>query len=200
MMHFAMMKNTPSILFAFILLGVLACRKGETFLPKPRGFHRIELPKQAYQSLPDRYPYTFEVSEHSKVQPDTSFMAEPHWIEIYYPDLGCTINVSYKDVMGSRDSLIAYFNASHKLTNKHHVKASAIHDFITETPNGDVAILFELEGDVPSQFQYFITDSTKHFLRAALYFPMSTKNDSLAPVIDYVKEDMLHMMNTTRWK
>lgn len=131
---------------------------------------------------------------------DTSFMAEPYWIEIYYPEFDCTISVSYKDIMNSRDSLIAYFNASHKLTNKHHIKASAIRDIITETPNGDVAILFELEGDVPSTFQYFVTDSTKNFLRAALYFPSSTKNDSLKPVINYVKEDMLHMLNTTTWK
>lgn len=181
-------------------MALVGCRDQEVFLPKPKGYHRIELPSPQYTPLKGDYPYWFEHSAHTRILPDTSFMAEPHWIEIHYTDLNCTINVSYKDIMGSRDSLMAYFNASHKLTNKHHIKASAIRDIVTETPNGDVAILFELEGDVPSQFQYFITDSVNHFLRAALYFPTSTKNDSLAPVIDYVKEDMLHMMNTTQWQ
>jgi len=183
-----------------LLLVAIGCKKEATFMPKPKGFHRIELPAHEYIQLPDEYPYSFELSKHTKILPDTSFMAEPHWIEVHYPDLNCTISVSYKDIMNNRDSLIAYFNTSHKLTNKHHIKATAIHDIITQTPNGDVAVLFELEGDIPSPFQYFVTDSTKNFLRAALYFPTSTKNDSLAPVINYVKEDMLHMLNTTKWK
>jgi gliding motility-associated lipoprotein GldD len=57
-----------------------------------------------------------------------------------------------------------------------------------------------LSGEVPSQFQFYITDSTRHFLRGALYFPTATKNDSLAPIINYIKQDMIHLLNTTRWK
>lgn len=183
------------------------CQSEVSYLPKPKGYHRIELPPHAYKPLPNKYPYHFEYSVHAEIHPDTSFVAKMYakehldsWIEIRYPMFKSQISISYYPVRQNLDSLIRYVNTSHKLTNKHIIKATAIDEIMTKTPSGDWAILFELEGDVPSQFQYFITDSTTNFIRAALYFPTSTKNDSLAPVIQYVKEDMLHMLNTTTWK
>jgi gliding motility-associated lipoprotein GldD len=60
--------------------------------------------------------------------------------------------------------------------------------------------LFLLKGEVPSQVQFLVTDSTDHFLRGALYFKMADKNDSLAPVIQFIQQDIVHMVQTTRWK
>ena len=77
---------------------------------------------------------------------------------------------------------------------------NAIEESEIRTPTGDVASVFELEGEVPSQFQFYVTDSTKHFLRGALYFRTATQNDSLAPVIEYVKKDIIHLLNTLKWK
>ena len=74
-----------------------------------------------------------------------------------------------------------------KLTGKHQIKATAIDERIMQMPNGMRASVFELQGEVPSQFQFYTTDSTRHFLRGALYFKTATANDSLAPVIEYVK-------------
>jgi gliding motility-associated lipoprotein GldD len=71
---------------------------------------------------------------------------------------------------------------------------------VIKTSNGKTATIFQLEGEVPSQFQFHITDSTEHFLRGALYFRTATKNDSLSPVINYMKEDIMHMLNTLEWK
>jgi len=56
-----------------------------------------------------------------------------------------------------------------------------------------------LEGEVPSQFQFHVSDSTQHFMRGALYFKTATQNDSLAPVIDYLKRDIIHLLSTLRW-
>ena len=83
---------------------------------------------------------------------------------------------------------------------KHQVKATAIDERILKMPSGMRASVFELQGEVPSQFQFYTTDSTRHFLRGALYFRTATANDSLAPVIEYVKQDMLRMINTLRYK
>ena len=63
-----------------------------------------------------------------------------------------------------------------------------------------MASVTELEGEVPSQFQFHITDSTDHFLRGALYFKTATKNDSLAPAIEFLKSDIIHLLNTLEWK
>ncbi|MEH0158088.1 gliding motility lipoprotein GldD [Limibacter armeniacum] len=188
-----------------LLLVVASCsKKEEGYVPKPRGFQRIVLPEHVYQAFPDtgefvNYPYRFELSKFSTIVPDTSFMTEPYWFELYYPNFKASIDISYKPVP-NYDSLIGYTNTAGKLTFKHNVKATAIEESRTTTPNGDVAVMFELEGEVPSQFQFFVTDSSQHFFRAALYFPTATANDSLAPVIDYMKQDMIHMINTLKWK
>jgi len=58
----------------------------------------------------------------------------------------------------------------------------------------------ELEGEVPSQYQFHVSDSAKHFLRGALYFKTATQNDSLRPVIDYIKQDVRHLLETLEWE
>jgi gliding motility-associated lipoprotein GldD len=63
-----------------------------------------------------------------------------------------------------------------------------------------VAVIAEIEGEVPSQFQFTMTDSTKNFLRGALYFNTKVNNDSLRPAIDYMKKEMMHIVNTLHWK
>ena len=70
---------------------------------------------------------------------------------------------------------------------------------ITVTPSGKTAVIAELEGEVPSQFHFTMTDSAKHFLRGALYFNTQVQNDSLAPAIEYMKRDMMHIINTLEW-
>jgi hypothetical protein len=45
-----------------------------------------------------------------------------------------------------------------------------------------------------------LTDSTRNFLRGALYFETEPNKDSLAPVIDFFKKDMDQIINTLKWK
>jgi gliding motility-associated lipoprotein GldD len=93
-----------------------------------------------------------------------------------------------------------YLATAYKLTSKHQVKAYAIDEAIMVTSTGKTAILAKLSGEVPSQYQFFSTDSTTHFLRGALYFNTATQNDSLAPVISYMRDDIIHLLNTLEWK
>ena len=88
---------------------------------------------------------------------------------------------------------------AYTLTAKHQIKAYAINEVITVTPSGKTAVIAELEGEVPSQFQFTITDSAANFLRGALYFNTQVQNDSLAPAIEYMKRDMMHIINTLEW-
>ena len=170
------------------------------YLPKPLGYNRLILPDQAYQPLPDTFPYTFEYSKHAKLLRDTSAIHEKTWIEIYYPDMKANIHVTYKYVNNNAQLLKEYLNDAYTLTAKHQIKAYAINEVISKTPSGKTAVIAELEGEVPSQFQVTITDSTKNFLRAALYFNTKVANDSLAPAIEYMKKDMMHLINTLEWR
>jgi gliding motility-associated lipoprotein GldD len=180
-----------------LVAGVSACQ--QDYLPKPLGYNRLVLPSHAYQVLPDSLPYRFEYSKHATVLADTSRISEKFWIEIYYPDIKSNIHITYKTIKSDK-VLKEYFDDSYTLTAKHQIKAYAINEVITKTPSGKTAVIAELEGDVPSQFQFTVTDSTKNFLRGALYFNTKVANDSLAPAIEYMKMDMMHLINTLEWK
>lgn len=181
-----------------LLLSLAGC--GREYHPKPLGYNRLILPEPDYTSLPDTFPYWFEYSVHAKLLPDTSRIRERFWIEIYYPELKANIHLTYKKV-GNNDQLLKeFFSDSYKLTSKHQIKAYAIDESVIKTPSGKTAVVAELEGEVPSQFQFTITDSTQNFLRGALYFNTKVQNDSLAPAIEYVKKDIIHLINTLNWK
>ena len=169
-------------------------------MPKPKGYNRIDLPDHKYQSIEDVHPYKFEYSKHAQVRPDTSWMSEPHWIHLVYKDLGADVQLTYKSLEQNNDKLRELLNDSYKLTSKHQIKAYAIDESILQTPKGHTAVIAELSGEVPSQFQFYSTDSSNHFLRGALYFPTATKNDSLQPIIDFIKVDIIHLLNTLEWK
>jgi gliding motility-associated lipoprotein GldD len=171
----------------------------QNYLPKPLGYNRLILPEHAYISLPDTLPYTFEYSTHAALLADTSRIRENFWVEIYYPDLKANIHITYKTIRNQK-MLQELMDDSYTLTAKHQIKAYAINEIITKTPSGKTAVIAELEGEVPSQFQFTITDSSKNFLRGALYFNTSVANDSLAPAIAYMKKDIMQMINSLQWK
>lgn len=193
-----MKKQRNSILV--LLVGAIfftACEKN--YLPKPLGYNRLELPEPAYIKLPDSLPYSFEISKYAKLLDDTSAINEKYWIEIYYPLLKSNVHITYKRVGNNQKLLKEFLDDAYTLTAKHQIKASGINEIITKTGKGETAVIAELEGEVPSQFQFTITDSTKNFLRGALYFNTQIDNDSLAPAIEYMKKDIMHMINTFEW-
>jgi gliding motility-associated lipoprotein GldD len=172
----------------------------QEYVPKPLGFNRLNLPDAAYQPLPDTLPYHFEYSKHARLLRDTSAIHEDAWVEIYYPEIKANIHVTYKSIKKDKKLLEEFINDAYTLTAKHQIKAYAINEVISKTPSGKTAVIAELEGEVPSQFQVTITDSTENFLRAALYFNTRVANDSLAPAIEYMKKDVMHLINTLEWK
>ena len=98
------------ILFPVFLAGLTGCKK--SLMPKPKGFNRIVLPDHQYTQLPDSLPYQFEYSGHAKIHADSSWIAERYWIDIYYPELDATIQVSYKPVKEQQALLEQYFRHS----------------------------------------------------------------------------------------
>lgn len=189
-------------LLRFAIIGSIVLHAGacsSDYLPKPKGYNRIYLPEHTYQSLPDSFPYSFEYSVHAQIKRDCSLIAERYWMDLFYPELVADVQITYKTVDGE-ESLRDLLDDSYRLTSRHQIKAYSIDEVILRTPSGKTAIVTELEGEVPSQFQFFITDSTANFLRGALYFRTASKNDSLAPSISYIKKDIVHLLNTLEWK
>jgi len=187
------------LLFSILATALFLTTCQQNNLPKPKGYNRIEIPKADYVSLVDTFPYHFEYSSHAKIFRDTSWHAERFWIDIYYPYFDATLQLTYKPI--NKDSLLSsYTNDSYRLTSKHNVKAYSIEEQIMFTDKGEIAVISELEGEVPSTYQFHMSDSSHHFLRGALYFKMATKNDSLAPAIEFIKADIRHLINSLEWR
>ncbi|MBL7844064.1 MAG: gliding motility lipoprotein GldD [Cyclobacteriaceae bacterium] len=186
-----------AFLFGLVLIILSSCQRD--YLPKPMGYNRLILPEPSYQVLPDSFPYTFEFSKHARLLPDTAGFHERYWIELYYPALKSNIHITYKEINSNEQLLKEFMNDVYTLVAKHQIKASAIDEVITQNAFGRTAIVAELQGEVPSQMQFTITDSTKNFLRGALYFNTKVHNDSLKPAIEYMKKDIMHLVNTFDW-
>ncbi|MDP4282579.1 MAG: gliding motility lipoprotein GldD [Bacteroidota bacterium] len=168
-------------------------------VPKPRGYYRIDLPAHHYQHFDTTFPFAFEYPVYSKIVKDSSSIAEPYWINIVYLPFHAQLHISYKPV---HKNLATYLDDAHTLVNKHIPKANAIGQQAYENPSENVyGLVYEIRGSgAASPFQFYLTDSTRHFVRGALYFDLVPNNDSLAPVIDFLKEDIRHMINTFHWK
>jgi gliding motility-associated lipoprotein GldD len=194
------MKKIKQTSFFLCLSLILFASCSHDFQPKPKGYNRLILPPAEYQTTPDSLPYRFEYSTHAQLLKDTSWIHERHWIEIYYPELKANIHLTYKRIQNKNSLLKEFMDDAYNLTAKHQIKAYAIDEMITKTPSGKTAVIAEIEGEVPSQFQFTMTDSSQNFLRGALYFNTRVQNDSLKPAIDFMKKDAMHLINTLEWK
>lgn len=185
-------------LFLCFLLALASC--SENYLPKPPGYNRIDLPEHRFETLDNDLPFSLDFSAYSRVEKDSFNLAEEDWINLHYVDFGAKVHMTYKAIDGKNVDFKTLSQDAFKLTAKHQIKAYGIEEAVMLTPEGYTGVIAELEGEVPTQFQFFVTDSTRHFLRGALYFNTATKNDSLAPVIEYIKVDMAHLMNSVKFE
>ena len=185
--------------FIFLVLIVILTSCGNDYYPKPRGYMRIDLPEKEYVKFDTTYPFTFEYPAYSQFVPDTDANAEPYWFNLDFPQFKGQLNVSYKPV---NNNITKYLEDTRTLVMKHIPKATAIDSklFIDEK-NHVYGLTYTISGtEAASPFQFYLTDSTKNFVRGALYFNTIPNNDSLAPVIDFLKQDIIHMIETFRWK
>ncbi len=187
------------------LLMCVACTSVST--PKPYGYYRIAVPDTAYmpfdqypsagemQPSLSRYPYSFALSKNAHVRVRTD---EPWWINIYYPALDATIHCSYKPV---RNNLRELTNDALEFVYRNASFANAIPEREYSHPEAQVyGVLFDLEGNTASSCQFFVTDSTRHFFRASVYCNCPPNADSLAPVYNYLRTDVIKMVETFEWK
>jgi gliding motility-associated lipoprotein GldD len=184
------------IIAAISLFG--ACRD-DNFTPRPRGFYRIAVPKKAYQKFDiPSCPFTFNYPNYAEVVQDTDKMAEPCWMDIIYPQFNATLYLSYKPVHNDLDRFTQDF---YTLADKHIPKASGMRDLVISLPPHHVyGIYYEIKGPAASPTQFFVTDSVHHFVRCSLYFYAAPQPDSIAPVLEYINQDLDVMINTFEWK
>jgi gliding motility-associated lipoprotein GldD len=193
------MKIFVHILFLSVLASLLSCGGGGDPVPKPRGYFRIDLPQKKYVLFDSTYPFTFEYPVYAKIIPDVDRNAEPYWMNIEFPKFKGKVHLSYKTI---NRNLSKYADDAYNLAMKHIPKASNIEDErITFMDHKVYGVIYNIEGEgAASPYQFFVSDSLTHFVRGALYFNVKPNNDSLAPVIEFLKTDIRHLLKTFQWK
>ena len=186
-------------IFLFVtsfFLFVAACNS-PNYTPKPRGYFRIDFPKHEYQVYDSLSPYLFEYPLYASIEPYKK-KSEKYWFNIDIQRFNAKIYLSYKNLNGDFKKLS---EESRSLAYKHTVKADAIEEIVFENDSTRVyGVLYGIKGDVASSVQFFLTDSSSHFLRGALYFNNHPNKDSLAPVIDFLNEDIKHFIESLEWR
>lgn len=175
---------------------VNSCRK--TYTPKPRAYVRIDMPDKEYVLFDLISNFRFEYPKYAEINSDTIEKKDPDWFNIDLPSLNGRIYMSYKHV---DRNLSEFIEDSRNFVYKHTIKAEAIN----ETPVFDkerkvYGILYDIKGNTASSVQFFVTDSVRHFLRGALYFNAQPDKDSMMPVVAFVRDDILQLINTLQWK
>ena len=177
--------------FVFSVLFFLSC--SDNYTPKPRGFFRIDLPEKEFQKSDLNCPFIFEHGQYAEIE-----NREEHcWFNVQFPDLNGTIHMSYKRV---QNDLQYHINNSHDLAYKH----ARVAEGISEQPyqnfeNKIFGIVYDFEGNTATSIQFYLTDSSNHFVRGALYFNTAI-NDSITPVNDFLKADIYHLIDSWKWK
>lgn len=191
-------KNIKYLTLLSAIIFFISC-DNKQYQPKPRAYFRIDLPEKQYVPLDSMRYYSFEYPIQCLITPDFYSPEEKDWINIEYPANKATIHISYKAV---NDNLDVYLEDSYSMMSKHISRAMGIRDSLIVNHERDVyGLIYFLEGEgVASSIQFYLTDSTNHFMRGSLYFNVRTNNDSLAPVIDYITDDIRHLIETTQWK
>lgn len=156
------------------------------------------MPDKNYIAFDSSFPYTFEYPDYAIIQPDEYAPDEPFWINVVFPQFKGKLHLSYKKV---NNNLPKYIEDTRKMVMKHIPKASAIDNMLIKNNQKKVyGLTYDIKGlGAASPYQFFITDSTKNFVRGALYFHVIPNNDSLSSVIDFIKQDIEHIINTFDW-
>lgn len=189
------------ILFFSILL-FWGC--SEKYTPKPRGYFRINFPEKAYRSIENEYPYSFEIPVYSAIEKDPFNQDKPNWINVTFPENKAEIHLSYFDLdqPGTPEGqlLNEFLEESHELAYKHTIKADAINEQVFMNPAKNVyGLIYRMNGNAASPMQFYLTDSTRHFLRGAFYIREVPNIDSIQPVIDFIETDIVRLIETTTW-
>ncbi|HCQ28664.1 MAG TPA: gliding motility lipoprotein GldD [Flavobacteriales bacterium] len=187
-------KKLPAwaILFAFLILQ--SCEDGE-YQPRPKGYFRIDFPQKNYRQYQGDCPFSFSYPTYTHIVNNPNGYC---WMNIVFPKFKATVYLSYSPVQNNIDTLL---EDSHTLVYKHAVKAADIQlNTIIDTSKHTYITTYDIYGDAASEFQFQITDSTRHFLRGSLYFNTAPNRDSLQPVINFIKQDIDVMLKSFEWK
>ncbi len=197
------MRLTITKFFALILIlvSVVSCSSDdydETFIPKPKGYFRVDFPKKEYRLYDSLCPYSFEIPTYANIKNDLHKGANPCWINVNFPKYNAQLHLSYKEVTNNLDTILSQCR---DFAIKHQIKATGLEETVIIRDSAKVyGLVYDIGGNAASNLQFYVTDSTTHFMRGALYFNNVPNIDSVKIIVDYLRVDIMQMIKTFKWK
>ena len=187
----------------FIIVGTIYFRgilTNSIYLPKPKGYIRIDIPEHKYLSIQGNYPYSFEYSQHAKII-NKDIKGEKFYIDIFYPKFSASVHITYKEINNNQVLLRELWNEFYHNLSLHYQKASSVDEQVIKNKYKNEFVVIELKGKhIASQYQFITSDKKNHFLVGVLYFNQLPDQEFLNPMINFIKKDITHLINTFRWK
>lgn len=189
----------------FVLATTVFCSCRPNYSPKPHGYYQFDFPPKKYSTFDTSIcPCTFEYPDYGYVEQEQKIfnndVQHPCWVNIVFPDYNAKVYLSYSNISNRKD-FEKLLQDSYKMTFKHSQKADFIDETLVDKPLNNVfGYVFDVGGDAASGLQFFATDSTKHFVRGALYFNNTPNADSIQPALEFFREDVLHLINSVHWR
>lgn len=216
--------SIKNIILGFLTVATLVACGGNDYSPKPQAYLRIDMPEHNYWLVDSlcthpgdtlvsgtdtiiaitgsckTFPFTFEANKCVELRVKDAPKGE-EWLDLMYPMWDGVVFLTYKR-LHSPDDLRGQTDTSTRLLEKHYQFASGIDEHVFESDDHTVhAVKWHLKGkNVASTYQFYASDSARHFLRGAVYINHAPNNDSLAPVLEYMHRDVDHLIETLRWK
>ena len=166
--------------------------------PKPRAYFRINFPEKKYQLYDSTCPFKFEYPVYMKIKYVENYENEPCWINVEFPQFKCNIHLTYKRIDKNFNNLTEDIRS---LVYKHTIKADDIIENLIKYPEKKVyGMSYDIKGNTATSLIFYLTDSTNNFLAASLYFNAQPNIDSIGPVLEFIKKDINHFIETFSWK
>ncbi len=187
-------------LIALLSLTFLLASCEDIYTPRPHAFFRIDFPQKEFVSYKGACPFVFDIPYYSSISRDSSNNAEPCWLNLNFIPYNATLHLTYKPI-GQDFKLLDLQTDTRRFVMNHTIKAQEILENAINKPDEHVhGVLYQLKGNTATSLQFYVTDSTQHYLRGALYFNENTNADSIAPVLNFITEDVLQLIGSLEWK
>lgn len=180
-----------------ILLSITGC---QDYSPKPKAYPRVIYPEKEYKTVSLDCPIEISIPTYSELIPYESG-DNNCWYNLLYKPFDATLHLSYVSINGTKD-LDSLAEDAYKMVFKPHLQRAEeiIEREVSDTSKGLFGMIYDLEGKTATPFNFYVTDGKQHFIRGSFYFNQKTKRDSVLPVYDFLNEDIMHSIESFRFK
>lgn len=196
--HVSILRLMVWVLPLFSLLDLACSSTPPAPLPRPMGYPRLDLPSDfGYDAFEEPgCSYSFTYPDFAQV---SKFRSDSCWVDIYFPPFDCTWHITYREPDKIAMDRAFSLEEHRSLIYKHSKKASNIVNSPLAHPNG-YGNFYEVYGNVGTPAQVFFSDSTDtQIVMTSFYYNRSIQSDSLQPVSEFMKQELLKMVESIQW-